>query len=228
MFDFKDINKLLHYKWSFFFTNCEPKGNKVKMLDLEYKKIFNSGICRLAGEIVKLIGALLLISAVLEIGDGTIKLVGVSTSLNFFTFVHLLIVMAIFAYVVLNKDKEQNTYFYIGLMALIFIDTIGSLVSLFGFVSSLFINPLSGLLGIIAILLILIGNIGLISGLIDFCERAKMEYDKTHTIKSMDSEIVMKPIDVNDVSDHTIKKCAYCGNDVSTTANFCKHCGSKL
>lgn len=228
MFDFKDINKLLHYKWAFFFTNCEPKGNKMKMLDSEYKKLFNSGICRTAGEIIKLIGALLLISAILEIGNGTIKLVGVSTRLNFFTFAHLLIVLALFAYIVMNKDKEQNTYFYIGLMALIFIDTIGSLVSLFGFISSLFVSPLSGLLGIAAILLVLMGNIGLFSGLIDFCERAKMEYDKTHTVRSMDSEIVMKPIDVNDVSDHTIKKCSYCGNDVSSTANFCKHCGSKL
>ena len=38
MFDFKDIHKLLHYKWSLFFYNCEPKGNKVKISEKEYKK----------------------------------------------------------------------------------------------------------------------------------------------------------------------------------------------
>ncbi|MDE5630027.1 MAG: zinc ribbon domain-containing protein [Bacilli bacterium] len=228
MFDFKDINKLLHYKWNSLFTNCEPKGNKIKMLESEYKKVFNSSICRIAGEVMQLIGNLVLISVILELGDGTVKLAGVSTRLSLFTFIPLLVVLALFGYIILNREKEQTTYFYIGLMALMFIDTIGSIVSLFGFISSLFINPLSGLLGIIAIILVLMGNIGLFSGLIDFCERAKEEYDKNNTVTNMDSEIVMKPIDVNDVSDHTIKKCAYCGNDVSTTANFCKHCGSKL
>lgn len=228
MFDFKDINKLLHYKWTFFFTNCEPKGNEIKMSDAEYKKVFGSGICRLVGEVLQLIGNLLLISAILEIGDGTIKLVGVSTKLGIFTFIPLIIIFALFGYIFLNKDKMQKTYFYIGLMALIFIDTIGSILTLFGFISSLFINPLSGFLGLVSTIIVLMGNIGLVSGLIDFCERAKREYDATHTVKTMDSEIVMKPIDINDVSDHTIKKCAYCGNDVSTTANFCKHCGSKL
>lgn len=228
MFDFKDINKLLHYKWSFFFTNCEPKGNKVKFVDSEYKKIFNSGVCRISGEMLKLIGSLILISVILSLGDGTIKLAGVSTRIGLFTFVPLLVVGGLFGYIILNKDKEQTTYFYMALMALIFIDTVGSLVSLFGFISSLFVSPLSGLLGIVFIILVLMGNIGLFSGLIDFCERAKGEYDKSHTVTNMDSEIIMKPIDVNDVSDHTIKKCAYCGNDVSSTANFCKHCGSKL
>ncbi len=228
MFDFKDIHKLLHYKWSLFFYNCEPKGNKVKISEKEYKKIFNSSICRIAGEVVKLIGTLLLISFILELGNETLKLAGVTTKLNLFTFIPLLAVLGIFAYIFINRNNEQSTYFYMALMAVIFIDIIGSIVSLFGFISSLFVNPLSGLLGIVSIILVLMGNVGLFSGLIDLCERAKMEYDKSNTVTNMDSEIVMKPIDVNDVSDHTIKKCAYCGNDVSANANFCKYCGSKL
>lgn len=228
MLDFKDINKLMRYKWSSFFNNCEPKGNKVKMLDSEYKKIFSSEICRMVGEVIQLIGTLILISTILELGNGTLKLSGVSTRLNLFTFVPLILIFGILGYVVLNKDKEQSTYFYIGLMALIFIDTVGSLVSLFGFISSLFVNPLSGLLGITSIFFVIMGNVGIFSGLIDFCERAKLDYDRTHTVTNMDSEIIMKPIDINDVSDHSIKKCAYCDNEVSSNANFCKHCGSKL
>lgn len=228
MFDFRDINKLLRYKWSNFFINCEPKGNTIKMSVEEYKKIFSSIVCRVIGEIVKLIGTLLLISTILEIGGESIIIAGVSTKISLFTFFPLIFAISILSYIMINKDKEQKTYFYIALMAFIFIGSIGSLVSLFGFISSLFVNSLSGLLGICSIFLILMGNVGIFSGIIDYCERAKNEYDKMHTVTTMDSEIIMKPIDINDISDHTMMKCPNCGNDVNLTANFCKHCGNKL
>lgn len=228
MIDFKDINKLLKYNWSMFFVNCEPKGNLLKMTDNEYKKIFNAGVCRLVGEIINLIGSLLLVSTILELGDQTLKVLGISNNIGFSTFIGLIIILILFGYFLSKRDKEQKSQIYIVIMALIVIDSVGTLVKLIGFISSLFINPLSALFGLISIFFILMGNIGLISGLIDFCERAKVEYDKEHTVKTMDSEIIMKPIDVNDVADHTIKKCPYCDNEVNSSANFCKFCGSKL
>ncbi len=228
MIDFKDINRLLHYEWSLFFINCEPKGNLVKFTEKEFRKLFNSSICRMIGEILKLIASLLLVSTIIELGDQTLKIVGISNKIGFTTFISLIVIIIFFIYLFLNKNKEQKTNIYIFIIAFIFVDTIGTLVKLIGFISALFINPLSALFGLLAIFFVIMGNAGIVCSLIDICERAKDEYTKNNTIMTMDNEIVMKPIDVNDVSDHTIKKCAYCGKDVSKTANYCKYCGSKL
>lgn len=228
MLDFKDVNKLIEYNWSNFFNNCEPKGNSIILTKIECERVKSNTFIRILGEIIGLIGTLIFQSFLLNLGNKDVSFIGVSAKFSPLLLFKLVLIFILFGYFITHKDKEQKTYIYLVLIALIFINTIGLLLSIIGFLSALFYQFIGGILGLISVIISLKANIGLVSVFIDICERAKHEYDEKNTVKTMDDEIKMKPIDINDVSDHTIKKCAYCGNEVSNTANYCKFCGSKL
>lgn len=222
MFNFSELKKLTKYNWVNDVSLSSPKGNKSKYTKNEYNNILTGAILSLIATVLAAIMGILTATKLFEL-FGSVP----SGNLNITVSIDIILIIVL-VYVILNKDKEHNSWLEYIAMLYYIITLVFSLFSIFGvllaIVGGLTYTVLMTLTYVVGIL----GKLFMIIGFLDFSKRVRDDYNVNHKVKdfgtmeSPDGTVLPYPEVAQD------KTCPYCGNKVSSEAKFCRTCGANV
>lgn len=125
------------------------------------------------------------------------------------------------------KEKEVNAVIIFIVFVISSLNMLASLIASIMYLPAIFGYFINSLVLIIKNVGNLIGFAFLVSTSIDFLKKARKEYEEEHYIERKE-DIVLKTIDINDVSMHATTKCDNCNRLVNASDMFCSFCGKKL
>lgn len=187
MFKFSNIKKLFSYNFGKDLKTATPKGNKSVMQESAYKDIRNGAILRILAVVFSQIAAIGI--AVYTVASAYSWLGGDILGYAFGEVFKenairwLLQILAasivpiiILIYIRVMKNKEQHSWPLFVLLIISLLQTLYSLYSLIAWFAGFIVNPLFAILGIVSVLMILLGNVHISVGCIDYCLKAGKEF----------------------------------------------------
>lgn len=186
MFKFSNIKKLFNYKWGSLVKNILPKGNIMATIEEEeYKNINNGAIVRIIAIAFSKLATIglaiwIVVKAYSAVYGDEIVSYAMSTVLseNAGEYIVDIITAAILPiglliYNIVMKNKKQSYWVYFIVLIYALLQTVYSMLGIFGWLGSLLVSPIFALIGIISIFLTFLGNVHIAVGCVDFCVKNK-------------------------------------------------------
>lgn len=188
MFKFSNFKKLFSYNWSQVIKDAVPKGNNSLIQDEAFKDIMNGAIVRILAVVFSKIAAIgiaiytvvkaygwlygneimsyaLSVALTDNIGKWIIEIITAS-----------IIPIIILVYINIMKKKNQNAWPYFIVLIISLLQTLYSLWGCFGWFTSFLINPIFAIIGLASVFLVLLGNVHIAVGCVDYCLKSTSEY----------------------------------------------------
>ncbi len=227
MFNFKEIIYLFRNKYHNLSEIISPRKLGTQITKQEYLNILSGFILNITSHIMLIILSFI-VSNILINKDIGMNITGLKLTTSFVTFIPLLIpiiILIYYSYTYLNKSYINNNLISI---TYIFISIFVSIISIITWISTTKYNLSCGIIGIISLIILFIGNLFILKGLLDISNSIYNIYLNSikDTIKHPD--IKVSSINISDVSEHDFKICKYCGNHVTINTTKCPKCGNMI
>lgn len=227
MFNFKEINYLFKNKYNNLSEIISPRKLGTTINKQEYLDILSGIILNIISHVMLIILSFIVSHILVNKNIGT-NITGLKITISFFTFIPLIIPIIIiiyYTYKYINKSYLNNNLISI---TYIFISMFVSIISIITWISTIKYNLSCGIVGIISLIILFIGDLFILKGLLDISYSIYNIYLDSKKDNIKHPNIKVSSININDVSEHDFKICKYCGNREIITATKCSKCGNMI
>jgi hypothetical protein len=221
MFNFNDLKILLDINYKNMFQDTAPKDTMSFIDESDYKDIISGTILAIIGNIILIIIGLVLSSSNVNIVASQISF------LNFLPLFMNVIILVMYYYNNKSVVKTNGSFNYVTILFSFFY-TIACAGLIIPWVEAVADSTILGLLGVINVLVIVLGNLFILAGSIGYGYKI-YNYDiEAHKDKLVHPDITVTHINPNDVKDHSFKYCPTCGQQNNHDSTTCSRCGNML